>query len=122
MKKYNLIILLSFVAVGMGIIKIVYKEGSNQTKIESITPTPTASQLGEQATPTIDSSFDKNYPLWRLLPFSGEGFTVEKYVSPLTLSVGLSGANKKTVIKELEKLFEENKIATDSHKLVWEEE
>jgi hypothetical protein len=70
-------------------------------------------------TPTSAPTIDADYPLWKLLPYQGIGFVVDRYVEPLTLTVTVKGVDKKIVEKEIVKWFKENKVATDSHKLIF---
>lgn len=102
----------------MGTVKIKYGAGSQMPDIRSqITPTivPTAVPTAE-ATPTINPNDD--YPLWRLLPYKGEGFTVDKYIAPMTLEMTITTATESAAIKEVSvwlKGFEELK---ERHKVV----
>ncbi|PIZ58344.1 hypothetical protein COY20_03810 [Candidatus Shapirobacteria bacterium CG_4_10_14_0_2_um_filter_40_12] len=70
-------------------------------------------------TPTSAPAVDPDYPLWKLLPYSGKGFVVDRYIEPLTLAVTIKGIDKKIVEKEIVKWLQENKVATDSHKLIF---
>lgn len=112
MKKYWLMIVLSLVAVAMGVIKLNYQlritnYKLNENPIPTIIPTPTVSTINES-----------DYPLWRLLPYSGVGFTVDRYIEPLTLVVAVKGLDKAIVAEEIGKWMETNGIDPETHKIV----
>lgn len=86
MKKYWLVIILSMMAVAMGMIKLSYREAE--------------------------------YPLRQLLPYSGDGFTVDKYLEPLTLLVKIKEIDKKIVAEEIGKWMEANGVNPETHRIV----
>lgn len=106
----------------MGTVKIRYGENGENLKLktqnlktETIMPTvvPTA-----EATPTINPNDD--YPLWRLLPYKGDGFTVDKYIAPMTLEMTITTATESAATKEVtvwlnsfEELKERHKVVID---------
>ena len=119
--RLRLIIFLAFVAVFLGLVRFRYR---NYQWPEPTTPA--ATQLGGQATPTVmptpipEIKTEVIYPLIDLLPYKGKDFVVDSYNAPLTLSVITTG-NIKTVTKEVNKWMIKNKVATESHKLIFSE-
>lgn len=111
MKKYWLIVVLSMVAVGMGIVKISYQLPVNSDQLEEIIPTTVP-------TPTTTSIDEADYPLWRLLPYSEVGFVVDRYIEPLTLMVEIQGLDKLIVAEAIGKWMTENGVNPETHKIV----
>lgn len=110
LKKYQLIILLSVIAVGMIFIKINQKDNNEtEQKVIQISPTQTP-------TPT-EVAIDPRYPLWDRLPYSGTGFTVEKYVSPKKLAVKAKGLDRTIVAREVFKWLKSFGEAGEGHEL-----
>lgn len=111
MKKYSLIIILVLIALGMALTKIRYRnvDWSSLNITPTVAPSPTSAPLS-----------DVNYPLWKLLPYTGKNFVVDRYTQPLTLAIKTENVNKKIVTQEVYKWMLENKVATESHKLVFE--
>lgn len=118
--KLRVVIILAIVAVLMAATRFKYRNYQ--------WPTPTASQLGEQtagqASPTIVPTptviKEEVYPLYDLLPYKGSNFIVNSYVAPYTLSVVTSG-NIKAITKEVNAWMIKNKVATESHNLIFTE-
>jgi len=51
------------------------------------------------------------------------GYTVERYIEPNTLLIKKSlEVNEETINEEIYNWMRENKVATESHKLIFEEE
>lgn len=111
MKRYSLIIVLVLIAVGLGMTKMRYRniDWSSLEITPTIAPSPTSAPLS-----------DVNYPLWKLLPYSGKDFVVDRYTKPLVLAIKTSNTNKKMVTEEIYQWMLNNKVATESHKLVFE--
>lgn len=102
----------------MGTVKIKYGTGSQMSDVRSqITPTmvPTAVPTAE-ATPTINPNDD--YPLWRLLPYKGDGFTVDKYIAPMTLEMTITTATESAATKEVTAWLNSFKELKERHKVV----
>lgn len=105
----------------MGTVKIKYGENGENSKLEilnsKITSTivPTAVPTAE-ATPTINPNDD--YPLWRLLPYKGEGFTVDKYIAPMTLEMTITTATESAATKEVTVWLNSFKELKERHKVV----
>lgn len=129
-KKYQLILLLSFTVVVLGLIKMTYKYDEKSdpkaqaalkmlTPIPTITPTPTFELSLEPPqileTPASPSAKDlrideKKYPLWNQLPYYGKGFIVDQYSGPGILRVQVSGIDKKIARQEVELWIKKNGI------------
>jgi len=56
--------------------------------------------------------------LYNLLPFKGKDFVVDSYLTPFVLNV-ITAGNIKTVTKDIYVWMEKNKVATESHKLIF---
>jgi hypothetical protein len=121
LKKYQVFVYLILIILIMGTVKIKYGENNKITnyelRITNITPTviPTAVPTAE-ATPTINPNDD--YPLWRLLPYKGEGFTVDKYIAPMTLEMTITTATESAAIKEVTVWLNSFKELKERHKVV----
>ncbi len=111
MKKYGLVIWLMMVVVTMAVVKWRYGSSRGEEVVQ-ITPTPTP--IMEPTT----SIKEEDYPLWKLLPYSGVGFTVDRYIEPLTLVVLIKGLDKQIVTEEIGKWMEENGVNPETHKIV----
>jgi 2-methylcitrate dehydratase PrpD len=94
-------------------VKIAYKdvewETVEENKIEVVE---------EKIETEEEINLTRDYPLWEKLPYSGDGFTVERYEGELTLVVENRNEEVLETIKEINSWFLENNIATDSHRLI----
>lgn len=106
LKKYQVILVLSAVVMGMWWIRKNYQW---KEEVSVAAPTPTGA---------TEEMKDSQYPLWKKLPYFGEGFVVEKYIEPMTLKIESKGLDGEIVEKKVKEWLEENKEASDSHKLV----
>lgn len=120
-KNYTLIWVLLMIVIVMSVIKLTYKPDLSQTllplpaTIPTEIPTPT---LGGP-TPTIRfEQSDADYPLWRLLPYSGKGFIVDRYTAPNTLAVIAKGIDKTIIKKAVETWIGQNGIDPTTQKLI----
>lgn len=117
-RKYQVIIWLSFVVVIMTVIKLTYQapvvvdELRVVEIVPSVTPTPTVAD-------TSGDEKDDNYPLWNLLPYKGTGFTVDHYVSPGVLVVYLEGIEKNKAKMLVEGWMESNGAGSSSQTIEW---
>ncbi len=112
--KYRLIIVLVIIAVLMGVTKLRYRN----VKWEELEPAPTV-----VPSPTSAPQINTNYPLWEFIPYSGNDFKIDHYAEPLVLVIKTKkDADKKMITEEIYNWMRENKVATESHKLVFEEE
>lgn len=111
--KYRLLIFLTLVVIVMGIIKIRYRNVDWENVYPPITPT---------ATPTSVPQINVDYPLWELLPYTGTDFVIDRYMEPGVLAIKTKMLNKKIITQEIYEWLLENKVATESHKLVFEKE
>lgn len=130
-----MVILLSFLASGMILVKFLYKENEEPLRIktdEPIAAMPTVVQIidlvGEdsdkEATSEADQeeqNYDPDYPLWEVLPYHGKGFVVDRYIKPLTLAVKIKGLDRSIVEEGVDEWLEENGIDPFSHIIVWED-
>jgi hypothetical protein len=114
---YLLITILAIIALAMLTIRVMYTV-SNKGKI-IIKETPKT--IVSSPVPTGgDAEFNKKFPLWKLLPYTGEGFVVEKYTEPLVLKVSLVKGEKSVAIEKIIEWVKENGIDSETHKIVWE--
>lgn len=109
-QRYWLVGLLALIAILMGITKIRYRNVDWSLSETLISPT---------IKPTSAPQKNASYPLWELLPYTGKDFIVSRYAEPLVLTIK-TNADKKIVSEEVYKWMLENKVATESHKLIFE--
>lgn len=111
--KYRLIILLLIIATAMGVVKFKYRNVKWEQKEVLQTSSPS---------PTISPQINIEYPLWEKLPFKRDDYVVERYTEPNTLLIKLGEEMEKEKIKEeIYNWMRENKVATESHRLIFEE-
>lgn len=110
-KRYWLVGLLVIIAIWMGITKIRYRNVIWEDVSQLITPT---------VMPTSAPQINEDYPLWELLPYTGKDFVVDRYMEPLVLAIKTNNINKKIITEEVYEWLLENKVATESHKLIFE--
>jgi len=110
--KYWLVGLLVIIAVYMGVTKIRYRNVDWESLYITITPT---------IMPTRAPQMNADYPLWELLPYTGKDFVVDRYIKEKEMAIK-TNADKKMVTQEVYKWLLENKVATESHKLIFEKE
>jgi hypothetical protein len=122
LKKYQIVIVLCVVAAIMSVIKIknqkviIQNNGEIPETSPAIKPT-----IWPTSRPTIDEKqFDREYPLWRLLPYSGNGFVANRYIEPLTLMVKAVGVDEKVAAKEIVKWMMSHQVRPESHKIIFE--
>lgn len=100
-------------------IKIAYKDvewetvNENKSEIVEENPSVDSGQVAEE-----EINLSRDYPLWEKLPYSGDGFTIQRYEGELTLMVENRNEEVLETIKEINSWFLENNIATDSHRLI----
>lgn len=112
LKKYQGVIFLIVILLILSFLKIKYRNVEWEEGPAMITPT---------VTPTRAPQINENYPLWNEIPFEGKGFVVDHYTEPLVLTVNIETlTDKKVVTEEIYNWMRENKVATESHKLVFE--
>ncbi len=111
LKRYWLVGLLALIAISMGITKIRYRNVDWDMVSGLITPT---------IIPTSAPQINKDYPLWDLLPYTGKDFVIDRYTEPGVLAVKTKLLNKKIITQEIYNWMLENKVATESHKLIFE--
>lgn len=112
--RYWLIIVLVGIVIFLGVTKLRYKN-VNWEELEPV--------LTTVPSPTSAPQTNKNYPLWEYLPYSGNGFYIDHYTEPLMLVVKISkNVDEKIISEEIYNWMRENKVATESHKLIFEKE
>ena len=121
-KKYQIFLWLGAIVVAMSVIKITYKPDNSevinqQTGQPGVTTTLTPTTVPEPSITEPETNYDEDFPLWQLLPYSGAGFTVDRYLSPKTLGVKIKGIDKKIVEERVKMWLEQNKIEPGSHKI-----
>ena len=99
-KKYEVIWILIGIIIIMGFLKIKYgyREQENEKQILSEPTLSPVETVTENDTVTKVQPEYKDYPLWKLLPYQGDGFVVERYIAPKTLSVTIMGDDGKETI------------------------
>jgi hypothetical protein len=100
------------IATLMGITKIKYRNVTWESVDSTITPTGMLTSAPQT---------NNDYPLWELLPYAGEGFVVDRYIEPLVLGIK-TNIDKETVTQLVYFWMTENKVATESHKLIFEKQ
>lgn len=113
-KRYWLIGLLALIAVSMGITKIRYRNVDWEAMVSQTTPT---------VIPTSGPKIDDDYPLWELLPYTGKDFVVDRYAEPKVLAIKINAIKDidlEVVKNDVYMWLLENKIATESHQLIFE--
>lgn len=125
-KKYQLVLFLSFLVIVLIIIKLIYKE-DNKNQIETIVPTstpsptvlmePTLSVEKFKTETSLEINYD--YPLAQILPYSTENFVIERYTKPLVIEVDALNIDKVLVEKQVMEWINKNGSTAESHKIVW---
>lgn len=111
MKKYQLVIWMLLIVLGMGFIKFKYGyKGDGSEFLPTPTVIPTA----------VPTKVEDDYVLWKLLPYSDKGFTIDRYIGPKELAIKAKGLDKKVVFQKVNEWLLEQKVATESYKLVIE--
>jgi len=121
--NYQLVWVLLAIVVVMSVIKIRYGwKGGETAPLPTTIPVPTVI-----ATPTVATNGaevlkvdETKYPLWQEVPYSGNGFLIDKYVAPKTLAVQLSGASTQSATKAINAWLATFGEAGRSHKIVFE--
>lgn len=114
LKRYWLVGLLALIALMMGITKIRYRNVDWEAMISQTTPT---------VIPTSGPKIDDDYPLWELLPYTGKDFVVDRYAEPKILAIKINAIKDidlEVVKNDVYMWLLENKIATESHQLIFE--
>jgi len=126
-KKYQLILFLSFLVIILFFLKIFYKE-SEENK-NNIIPTPIVLTPTKEVTKEKTNDFDyevlndgnPEYPLVRLLPYSTDFFKIIGYDDPYTLVVRVKNKNKLEVEEEIKEWIEKNIPGDNEHKIIFTE-
>lgn len=141
LKKYQLILFLSCVLVIVLFVKLFYipeNEGSEIEMVPVAEPTKSIINLREENNEIEDKEdelfldedfeseeeiFDINpdYPLIYLLPYEGERFIAEDYVSEKVLLVKIKGDSFEESRNELQEWLDENEGLPGENTIVWKE-
>lgn len=109
----------------MTIIKLVYgyKGGETPQPKNEVTVNEPVALPTEEPTPVASASAEdvKDYPLWQKLPYSGDGFVIDRYAAPKTLVVKSRAVDKKLVLQEVMLWLTNQGVGLTSHKIVWEQ-
>ena len=121
LEKYQVIIYLILVVMIMTVVKVKYGINEENPKPKNQNPinTPTIEIIkptSPAATPTVDVSDD--YPLWRQLPYSGNGFTVDKYTAPMTLQMTITTATTIVASKAVKEWINSFPEIKRQHKII----
>ncbi len=108
-KKYLLVLILSFIAGAMIIIKFNYKNTNNVQL-----------NVNNNLNKSIVKEININYPLKEKLPYFGENLDILEYKENLVLKVVIKNQDKELVSNEMINFFNINKIDINSHKFVFE--
>jgi len=121
-KKYQIILFLSFFVVVLIVLKLIYNNGNkNQVDDKVLIPTPTLSRL----TPTKGISYEvlndgnPDYPLKKLLPYSTDKFKIIGYDDPFILVVRIKSGTNIEVEKEIREWIEKNIPGDKEHKIIF---
>lgn len=123
-EKYGVVFFLIVIVLVLAIVKIKYgwKESSITPTPEKLVPTQSL-----EITPTVATSAaevlkvdESKYPLWEQLPYSGDGFLVDKYVAPNVLAVQLNGITKTEATKAINVWLKGFGDAGKGHKIEFE--
>ena len=142
-QKYQLIIGLAFLAGLIISYKILFPQHQiNQKPQNSLNPTPTTWPKPTPTPipfPTIDPSAsylpnqeiieglkkeqeraEKNYPLWKLLPYNTNDFIISHYTAPLTLVVKKKSSKKIDFLeKEVRNWIRKQGVDPQTHQIIW---
>lgn len=106
-KQYQGIVLLVIIILLMLILKVRYGFRDEKSNNDQIT--------NKELTPTLS---EKDFPLEKYLPYSGKGFTVDKYTAPMTLQMTITTATKQQASKEVTAWINSFKEVTGQHKII----
>jgi hypothetical protein len=126
LRKNQIVLALAVMVVIMSVIKFSYKydpaKDKNITQAPLLSPSPLPTSVEavvdpREATEGGKRTYESDYPLWSLLPFSGKGFVVDRYLEPRKLAVKAVGLDRKIATEEIEKWLEANDIDPNSHEI-----
>lgn len=128
-KKYQLILFLSFMVIMMAVIKLTYKPSVSTVSQQASFLTPTTLPTLQVSIAPTDSASDsatswekvadQTMPLWRLLPYKGEGFTIEAYQNKGVLAVTLNSGTKSEALKAITTWIKQQGVDPTSQKIEW---
>jgi hypothetical protein len=122
-KKYEVVFFLILVVVVLTVVKIKYGwRGEEAPPLPTAVPTEAI-----VVTPTVATSGaivvkvdETKYPLWQDVPYSGDGFLIDKYLAPKVLGVQLEGASTSSATKAVNAWLKTFGDAGKGHKIEFE--
>jgi len=120
LEKNQIFVYLILIILGMTGLKIRYGY-QDKKEIEQKLPT-TIPTLIVTVTTVPTKTEEVDYPLFKLLPYYGKGFIVEKYVAPLTLRMILNGATEVKATNDVKAWLRSQGKLGDNHKIELETE
>jgi hypothetical protein len=120
-KKYQLILVLSFLIIILLILKLIYGS-KNESQTSNIIPTPVPTIIQQELTTISNEALNDGnpeYPLQKLMPYSTDNFKILGYDDPFTLIVRNKLGNKTENEKEIRKWIEENLPGDTKHKIIF---
>lgn len=122
LKKYQLILFLSFVAISLFFIKInnSYKnvEVKTQTQIPT-TITPTSIIKKEENETEVIKESSESAKIKTLIPYVNKDFVIESFDSIKTFKVKTLTSDKVVVAQGMLKWFQENKLKATDYQVVF---
>lgn len=117
LKKYQLILLLSFLAISMFIVKLFYGyKGTEVKPLAQISPTPIVTII---PTVVVEKEASESATNKLILPYTTKDFIVEEFDSVSTFKVKLLNSDKSVVIQEIIKWLEKNKLNPVDYQVVF---
>lgn len=118
LEKNQVFVYLILIIFGLTGLKIRY--GYKRVGNEQL-PTPTSVPTAVIAVTHVPTKTEEvDYPLFKLLPYYGKGFIVEKYVAPLTLRMILNGATEAKATNDVKVWLRSQGKLGDNHKIILE--
>ena len=101
----------------MAVVKMVYKP-TEEPVLKEIVVTITPTVIPTTPTDDYEKKADKLMPLWRLLPYQGDGFVVENYAEVGVLIVRKKDIMEAETKKRVEKWIVDQKLDPKEIELV----
>lgn len=121
-KKYQLILFLSFLVVVLIVLKIIYGNSNpdqNNIVLPTLTPTPEIIQNTNDIDEEVLNDGNPEYPLKKVLPYTTDKFKIIGYDEPYTLVVRIKSGTKTEVEKEIRLWIDKNLPGDSEHKLIF---
>lgn len=122
-KKYEVVVFLILVVVVLTVVKIKYGwRGETTTSLPTAMPTEIITATPTEATggAIVIKVDETKYPLWQEVPYSGDGFLIDKYLAPKVLGVQLEGASSTSATKAVKAWLATFGDAGKGHKIEFE--